>query len=105
MEKDILGKWVQGKDEAYPGLYFIFKEDGVFEAYYDALGVVSGGTYQTQGNQIDMDQTSHTFGLIGKFEGIYEIEGNVLRMALVGAGEQPRPTTLDLAVVYLREDS
>ncbi len=86
-------------------MYFIFKEDGVFEAYYDALGVVSGGTYQTQGNQIDMDQTSHTFGLIGKFEGIYEIEGNVLRLALVGAGEQSRPTTLDLAVVYLREDS
>ena len=40
MEKDILGKWVQSKDEAYPGLYFIFKEDGVFEAYYDALGVI-----------------------------------------------------------------
>ena len=105
MEKDILGKWVQCDGQPYPGLYFIFKEDGAFEACYDALGIVSGGTYQTQCKQIDMDQTSHTFGLVGKFEGIYEIEENVLRMALVSAGEHPRPTGLDQAVVYQREES
>lgn len=105
MKNELIGKWVQCPGQPYPGLYFIFKEDGSFEAFYDALGIVSGGSYLVEGNRIDMDQTSHTFGLVGKFEGIFEIEDDVLNMQLVSAGEHPRPTTLDQAVVYQREQN
>jgi len=34
-----------------------------------------------------MDQTEHTLGWLGKFEGIYAIEGDTLRLALNNPGE------------------
>ncbi len=103
MDKALLGKWTQAKDQPYPGLFFVFLEDGSFEARYDALGIVSSGTWQANAGQIDMDQQKHTFGLVGKYIGCYEIVGDLLRMNLVAAGEHERPTSLDNAVVYLKE--
>lgn len=100
MNNELLGKWAQIPGQPYPGLYFLFKDDGSFEAYYDAMAIVSGGSYQVEGNQIDMDQTSHTFGLVGKFEGIYEIDGDLLKMQLVTAGEKPRPAQLSEPIIY-----
>ncbi len=97
---EIIGKWMQGPDQTYPGLWFEFKADGTFIAEYDAFGIISGGTYVINGKQIDMDQASHTFGLLGKFEGIFEIEEDVLRMAMSEGPQHPRPTDLSNARIY-----
>ena len=104
MDKSLLGKWTQPEDQSYPGLFFLFLEDGNFEARYDALGIVSSGTWQADEGLIDMDQKKHTFGLVGKYEGCYEIEGNLLKMNLVAAGEHARPTDLQAAVTYRKEE-
>ncbi|HQJ12411.1 MAG TPA: hypothetical protein PKY49_11215, partial [Anaerolineae bacterium] len=45
------------------------------------------GTYVAAEGKIDMDQTEHTLGWLGKFEGIYAIEGDTLTMALNNPGE------------------
>ncbi len=41
-----------------------------------------------------MDQTQHTFGILGKFYGRYAIEGDTLTMTLSDPGS-PRPETLE----------
>ena len=105
MDKSILGKWTQTEDQSYPGLFFLFLEDGSFEARYNALGIVSSGTWQADEGLIDMDQQKHTFGLVGKYEGCYEIDGNLLKMNLVAAGEHARPTDFQGAVTYLKEEA
>jgi len=97
---EILGKWTQGLDQPYPGLWFEFKADGTFQAKYDAYGIVSGGTYTVEGDQIDMDQTSHTFGLIGQFKGIFAVEEDVLKMAVAEGPDHPRPQDLTNARLY-----
>ena len=102
MEK-IIGKWVQVEGQAYAGLWFDFKVDGTFTAEYAPLGVVSGGTYEIDGDKIDMDQKKHTFGILGHFRGIYEIEGNELKMALAGGAGQERPTDYEGARIYKKE--
>ncbi|NLE83819.1 MAG: hypothetical protein GX603_04825 [Chloroflexi bacterium] len=104
MDQTILGKWTQIEGQPYPGLYFEFMDDGTFEARYDALGIVSSGTWQTNGDEIDMDQQKHTFGLVGKFEGRYLIDGDLLKMSQVAAGEHERPD-LDNAVLYHKEEA
>ena len=104
MDKSLLGKWTQTEDQSYPGLFFLFLEDGHFEARYDALGIVSSGTWQADQGLIDMDQQKHTFGLVGKYEGCYSIEGNLLKMNLVTAGDHARPNDLQGAVTYRKED-
>ncbi|MEE4194947.1 MAG: hypothetical protein V2J07_07100 [Anaerolineae bacterium] len=102
MEK-IIGKWTQIEGQAYAGLWFNFKEDGTFDAEYAPLGVVSSGTYEIDGNQIDMDQKKHTFGLLGHFRGIYEIDGDELKLALASGAGQERPTDLTGARIYKKE--
>lgn len=104
MEQTIIGKWSQIEGQPYPGLYFQFMEDGTFEARYDALGIVSNGTWKVEQDKIDMDQQKHTFGLVGKYEGTYKIDGDLLRMNLVAAGEHARPEDLDKAVIYRKEE-
>ncbi|HSN95351.1 MAG TPA: hypothetical protein VLR89_09870 [Anaerolineaceae bacterium] len=100
MTKPILGKWTQTASQPYPGLFFNFKEDGTFEAVYEAMAITSSGTWSTEGDEIDIDQTSHTFGLVGKFIGRFEIDGDLLKMNLVTAGEKERPENLTGAVIY-----
>ncbi len=100
MTNPILGKWTQTASQPYPGLFFLFKEDGSFEAVYEAMGITSSGTWATEEDMIDMDQTQHTFGLVGKFIGRFEIDGDLLIMNLVPVGEHPRPENLTGAVVY-----
>lgn len=103
MDKALLGKWTQTEDQPYPGLFFLFLEDGTFEARYDALGIISSGTWQADDGLIDMDQDKHTFGLVGKYEGCYKIEDNLLKMNLVTAGEHTRPSGFQGSVTYKRE--
>lgn len=105
MEQTILGKWAQIEGQPYPGLYFRFLENGTFEARYDALGIVSSGTWQARENKIDMDQQKHTFGLVGKYQGLYQIDADLLSMSLVAAGEHDRPTDLEKAVLYRKEEA
>lgn len=103
MESTIIGKWSQIEGQPYPGLFFNFLEDGTFEARYDALGIVSSGTWQTQEDKIDMDQQKHTFGLIGRYQGIFEIVDDLLRMTLVAVGDHERPVDLQNSVIYQKE--
>ena len=103
MDKALLGKWTQTEDQPDPGLFFLFLEDGTFEARYDALGIISSGTWQADDGLIDMDQDKHTFGLVGKYEGCYKIEDNLLKMNLVTAGEHTRPSDFQGSVTYKRE--
>jgi hypothetical protein len=104
MTNPILGKWTQSASQPYPGLFFIFKEDGTFEAYYETMGITSAGTWSTDADKIDVDQTEHTFGLVGKFVGRFEIDGDLLKMNLVPVGEKGRPENLTDAVVYQKTE-
>lgn len=84
---DILGKWEQPAGQPFAGLWFEFRADGSFQAALESMGIFSGGTYTAADGQLDMDQTEHTLGLLGKFEGLYAIEGDTLTMALNNPGE------------------
>lgn len=99
----IFGKWVQTEGQAYAGLWFDFKADGTFTADYAPLGVVSSGTYEIDGQNIDMNQTKHTFGLLGHFKGIYEIEDGLLKLALASGAGQERPADFSGARIYKKE--
>ena len=79
---DILGKWQQPDSERYPGLYFEFLPDGKFRAVFDELGIKSNGTYTAANGIIDIDQTQHTMGVLGQFDGRYRVQGDTLIMAL-----------------------
>ncbi len=76
---DILGKWQQPHGQPFPGLWFEFRADG---------------TYRAEHGQIDMEQTQHTLGLLGKFQGLYSIEGDTMIMTLSDPNG-PRPESLD----------
>ena len=102
--RDILGKWVQKEGQAYEGLWFQFNPDGTFEAEYDPMGIESGGTYEVEGDKITMQQTKHTFGLLGEFKGLYAVEGDELRLALAGGAGQERPEDLSEARLYKKVD-
>ncbi|HEX7540585.1 MAG TPA: hypothetical protein VF352_00525 [Anaerolineales bacterium] len=91
---DILGKWQQPPGQPIPGLWFEFHPDGTYKAVYEEMGVTSSGSYQTEDGRIDIDQTQHTLGLLGKFQGLYVIEGDQLTMTLSDPGA-PRPEGLD----------
>jgi hypothetical protein len=99
---EILGKWVQTSDQPYPGLWFDFKEDGTFEGQYVPMGIVSGGTYEVDRDQITVKQTEHTLGFVGEFKGLFEIQGNELRMALASGPGQERPADLSSARKYIK---
>jgi hypothetical protein len=89
---EILGKWQQPSGQPFPGLWFEFKTDGTFHAELAEMGITSGGTYQAEGDHLDMDQTQHTLGLLGKFYGLFSIDGDTLTMTLNDPGG-PRPTS------------
>lgn len=98
----ITGKWMQPEGQPYPGLWFQFNEDGTFEAIFTAMGITSSGTYAVSGDTISMDQTQHSLGLVGKFEGRTAIEKDTLKMALGNPGEKA-PENLDKARIYLKQ--
>ncbi|MDX9990429.1 MAG: hypothetical protein RBS68_00140 [Anaerolineales bacterium] len=79
---ELIGKWQQPEGERYPGLYFEFFADGKFRAVFEELAITSSGTYTAAEGLIDMDQTQHSMGILGKFEGRYLIKGDTLTMAL-----------------------
>ncbi|HHV05433.1 MAG TPA: hypothetical protein PK459_01895 [Anaerolineaceae bacterium] len=101
MKDALIGKWSQNEGQDYPGLWFDFKEDGSFKAGYEAMGIESGGTWTAEGNKIDMDQTYHTFGFIGKTIGIFEIEGDQLKLEMVSE-EVGRPETFGAPLLYTK---
>ena len=100
---ELTGKWVQSEGQAYEGLWFQFNDDGTFEAQYEPMGIVSSGTYETDGNEITMHQTSHTLGMIGEFKGRFVIEGDTLSMALASGPGGARPEDLSGARLYDKE--
>lgn len=104
MPEDILGKWVMGTGEPFPGLWFEFKADGTFSAELPGmLSVKSGGTYEAHPDgTIEMNQTEHTMGLIGLFQGRYLVSGNTLKLSLSAAPGGPRPADLSQARIYQR---
>ena len=92
--ESICGKWQQPQGQPFAGLWFEFRTDGTFRAYFEDMGIESGGTYTAADGLLDMDQTSHTLGLLGKFTGRYSIEGDTLIMNLADP-DGARPEGLD----------
>ena len=92
---ELIGKWTQREDQPYAGLWFEFSENGEYRAEYDGMAIVSGGTYTLSGDEIDMDQTAHSLGMVGEFAGRFEVQGDVLKLALAGGAGQARPENLD----------
>ncbi|MDT8381005.1 MAG: hypothetical protein RQ728_01960 [Brevefilum sp.] len=101
----IIGKWIQDKGQAFEGLWFEFKSDGTFEAGYEPMGIKSGGTYQIDGNHIDIDQTTQTLGMTGFFKGLFEIKNENLLMALASAPGGDHPEGLSDARIYIKEEN
>ncbi len=98
----IIGKWQQPEGQPYAGLWFQFNEDGTFTAEFSEMGIKSSGTYMISGDLIEMDQTAHTFGIIGSFNGRIEIKNDTLKMSLGNPGEDV-PENLEKARLYLRK--
>ncbi|HOE35766.1 MAG TPA: hypothetical protein PLG84_02895 [Anaerolineaceae bacterium] len=96
----LIGTWAQIEGQPYPGLAFTFNPDGTFNAAYEVMSITSAGTYKTDGERIEMNQTEHTFGLIGLFVGRYKVEGGRLLLNVVPAGSQEVPADLNGAVIY-----
>jgi len=99
---EITGKWIQVEGQPYEGLWFEFNPDGTFEAQYEPMGIVSSGTYGIEEDQVTMQQTAHTLGFIGEFKGLFEIDGNRLKMAVAEGPGQDRPEDLSKARIYKR---
>lgn len=99
---ELVGKWIQKEGQPYAGLCFEFKEDGSFAAEYDAMSITSGGTYIAENGIITMQQTTHTFGLVGEFKGRYAVTGDELHLALAGGAGQTRPEDLSEARQYVK---
>jgi hypothetical protein len=95
----LIGKWQQPEGQAYAGLIFDFKEDGTFESEYAEMGITSSGTYAVEGDVIHMNQTNHTFGLLGKFDGRFSGEGDSMKLIFGNPGE-PAPEDLSKARLY-----
>ena len=91
---ELLGKWQQPQGQAFPGLYFEFRAGGSYRAVFEDMGITSSGTFTALDGIIDMDQTEHTFGLIGRFQGRYTLEGDVLTMTLGDPGGA-RPESIE----------
>lgn len=102
--KEILGKWVQEEGQPFAGLSFEFHEDGTFVAVYHAMSIVSSGSFEIDGQNITIHQTKHTYGLVGTFDGIFEIDDRKMKMALTEAPGGPRPKTFSFARTYIKED-
>ncbi len=100
---EITGKWVQADGQAYHGLWFAFNDDGTFTAEYEPMGIVSGGSYAVDGENITLQQTEHTLGFVGEFKGRIKIEENQLTMALVASPGEDRPEDLSGARIYIKE--
>lgn len=98
----ILGTWKQPEGQPYAGLIFQFNEDGTFQAVYSEMGVFSAGTFIVSKDLIYLDQTQHTFGLLGKFEGRFKIDSDSLQMLLGNAGEKV-PDDFSKARLYLKQ--
>ena len=98
--QDLIGTWAQIEGQPYPGLAFTFNPDGSFSAAYEVMSISSSGTYKTNGGQIEMDQTRHTFGLIGLFVGRFQVEADRLLLNVVASGSQEAPADLTGAVIY-----
>jgi hypothetical protein len=102
--KEIIGKWVL-QEGMLKGLWFEFKEDGTYVSELPRLvKIKASGTYTiSEGGLIDTDQTSHTMNLVGKFAGLYEIEGDMMRLLFGSVPGGPRPDDLSEASTYKKE--
>jgi len=101
-DNPIIGKWQQPAGQPYAGLWFEFNPDGNFQAVYSEMGVTSSGTFIVSGDLLYLDQTQHSFGLIGKFEGRFRIDSASLLMSLGNPGEKA-PVDLSKARLYLKQ--
>lgn len=101
MAESIIGKWQQAEGQPYPGLWFLFNKDGRFQAEFSEMGITSSGSFTTEGDLIFMDQTQHTLGLVGKFEGRFAVDAGTLKMALGNPGEKA-PADFSKARFYFK---
>ncbi|HNZ01305.1 MAG TPA: hypothetical protein PLS77_11780 [Anaerolineaceae bacterium] len=97
----LIGKWTQPAGQPYPGLFFVFNEDGSFRAEFAEMGITSSGTYSVSGDILSMNQSQHTLGLVGQFEGRFAVEDDALKLALGNPGEKA-PEDLSKARIYIR---
>ena len=100
----LIGIWIQIEGQPYAGLWFEFAVDGTFSAVYEPMSITSEGTFTVSGDEIDMDQTSHSLGMVGAFAGLFEINGDELKMALAGGPGQARPANLENARIYKKQN-
>jgi hypothetical protein len=65
------------------------------------MGITSGGTYEVKDDLISMDQSKHSLGLVGKFEGRFLVENDTLKMGFGNPGEKA-PEDVSIARLYLK---
>jgi hypothetical protein len=103
MTEEIIGKWVQAEGQAYQGLWFQFNEDHTFRSEYEPMGIVSGGRYEIDDDQLTFQQTEHTLGFTGEFKGRFKIEEGQLTMAMAAGPGKERPKDLSDSRLYIKE--
>lgn len=101
--EDLLGKWVMMKGQQFAGLWFEFHPDGRYTSELPGLiKVRASGTYTSSPDGlVEMDQSQHSMGMVGKFLGRYQIqEDGTLLLAFAQAPGGPRPDDLTSARRY-----
>lgn len=97
----LIGKWLQPDGQAYAGLWSLFKGDGTFQSEYPPMGITSAGTYTVTNDIITMNQSSHSLGMTGVFEGRFLVEGNTMKLGFGNPGENA-PEDVSKARLYLK---
>lgn len=89
----IIGKW-KVTVGALAGFSYEFRKNGTFNADFPTYNVKSAGAFQVDESvvphKIDLDVTEHTYGdtAKGKLLGIFELEGDMLKMKLNEPGKE-----------------
>ncbi|HCS40054.1 MAG: hypothetical protein ACYDH2_01865 [Anaerolineaceae bacterium] len=101
-DNPIIGKWQQPAGQPYAGQWLEFNLDGTFQTVYSELGVTSSGTYIVSDDHIYLNQTQHSFCLLGKFEGRFRIDSSSLLLSLRNTFDKT-PVDLSKARLYLKQ--
>ena len=101
-DNPLIGKWQQPAGQPYAGHWLEFNLDGTFQTVYSEMGVTSSGTYIVSEDHVYLDQTQHTFCLLGKYEGRFRIDSASLLLSLNNICDKP-PVDLSQARLYLKQ--
>jgi len=99
----LAGKWVQGNDQPFPGLFFEFLADGTLSTPLASVSVASSGSCKAANGGSSIDLQEQKLDMTGTFKGLQRMEGRALHVAVAGGPGRSHPVTFGSARIYHRE--